>query len=174
MTVTGRSGPGAAPEVVLEVIHLRAAADPDAPPQAQRRAIRAPGEFVHGDPSLAAGRAVGLLDAHAEATASGAEWIHSTSWRVDGRSVVLTFLAYGADEARTAGWSELDPVDPASAPDRSQGLTYAAVLHHAMRHLAFLALRSPSLAAQIAAHGLSRVLRADPLPAGLIPEPITD
>jgi hypothetical protein len=170
--VTVRSASEANTRVILEVLHLRPGDRPDAPPLAQRSTVDPPDDFVLDDANLAAGRAVGLLGAQDGPTSDEADWVHSTSWRVDGRSVVLTFLAFGADEERTAGWSALEPVDPAAPPDRSEGLTLSSVLHHAMRHLAFLALRDPSLEARIVAHGLERVLLAAPAPAGLIPEPM--
>jgi hypothetical protein len=171
----------AGPPVELEVLHIRPGHDPQGPIECSRYVVLPPPGFVTGDPNLLAGVASGLLPATTlqpaavspwsdDAGTYDGVWVHSTSWRVEGRAVVLTFLAFGAEEAETAGWTVLEPIDPARPTDRSSGLTYASVLHHAVRHLAFLAARNPALRELIVEIGLGRALLAEPSLAGLLPE----
>lgn len=155
--------------VVLEVLHLERPAPSSLMLGARRSSVPAPAGFTAADPNRAAAVASGLAGEDAEGPGD-ATWVHSTSWRVDGAAVVLTFLAFGADVARTAGWEPLDPVDPAVSPGRTTTVTLPRVLHHAMRHLAFLAARDAALRGQVEAAGLTRVLLADLSPAGVLPE----
>jgi hypothetical protein len=155
--------------VLLEVLHLERPDTGRSVLFARRRLLTAPDGFVAADPNAAAGIAAGIGTAGGPAPGDAA-WVHSTSWRVDGQAVVLTFLAFGADGARTAGWERLEPVDPA-VPRRSDAtVTLPRVLHHGVRHLAFLAGRDPALRSAVVAAGLERVLVADPALAGVLSE----
>ena len=173
----GPVGGGAAEEdraarpvpVLLEVLHLERP-DTDGPVvSARRRLVAAPDGFVASDPNAAAGIAAGIGTAGGLA-AGDATWVHSTSWRVDGQAVVLTFLAFGAGDSRTEGWERLEPVDPAVRPGAAEEVTLLRVLHHGVRHLAFLAGRDPALRSTVIASGLERVLVADPALAGVLSE----
>lgn len=159
-----------APPVLLEVLHLQRPDPSSEPLVARRHTIPAPSGFVVTDPNVAAAVASGLRRPDRR-TSGDATWVHSTSWRVDGRAVVLTFLAFGAEDARTATWDLLDAVDPATPPERSPTVTLPMVLHHAMRHLAQLAQRDGALRSDVVAAGLADVLLADPSPAGVLTEP---
>jgi hypothetical protein len=171
----------ARPPVELEVLHLRPGPDPDGPLECLRHVVLPPPGFTNGDPNLLAGVASGLLPAAAlpqdvagrpsdDARTHDGVWVHSTSWRVDGRAVVLTFLAFGAEATRTAGWTVLDPIDPAHPPEGMSVPTHVSVLHHGVRHLAFLAARNPALRRLVVQVGLGRVLLAELSLAGLLPE----
>ncbi len=153
--------------VVLEVLHLERPDSDASVLFARRRLVAAPEGFVLADPNAAAGIAAGIGTAGAPA-AGDAAWVHSTSWRVDGRAVVLTFLAFGAEASRTADWEQLEPVDPAVPPQPDATLTLPRVLHHGVRHLAFLAARDPALRSAVVARGLERGLLADPALAGVL------
>ena len=67
--------------------------------------------------------------------------VHSTSWRYDTKSIVLTFLAY-SDEIPLDGLPRslaLDEVEDLANEDQGQ----ASIAAHAIRHLAFLVATEP-------------------------------
>lgn len=75
--------------------------------------------------------------------------LHSTSWRTDGTSVILTYMAVinGGSVVRAA-WPNALPVTagladqvgrpPGHAPDEAPAPRYVDVLMHGLRHLKFL------------------------------------
>lgn len=157
------------PPVQLEVLHLEPRDEEPSLLSARRRVVPASSDLTDGDPNLAAARASGLRGPGTSPRPGDAVWTHSTSWRVEDGAVVLTFLAFGADGGRMRGWGDAGAVDPGSPPGTDAPILLR-VLHHAIRHLAFLAMRDDDLSAAVGAAGLGRALLADSGLAGLLPE----
>ncbi len=87
--------------------------------------------------------------------------IHSTSWRYDEESVVLTFLAY-SDEIPFDGLSRslpLHTVEDLANEDDGE----ASIAAHAIRHLAFLVATEPKeFAPKIRKPALARIRKVAP------------
>jgi hypothetical protein len=87
--------------------------------------------------------------------------VHSTSWRYDDDSIVLTFLAY-SDEIPLDGLSRsvaLDEVEDLANDDVGQ----ASIAAHAIRHLAFLVATEPKeFVPRIRRPALARIRRVAP------------
>lgn len=70
--------------------------------------------------------------------------LHSTSWRFDRQSVILTFVLVLADAGSmataTVNRTDLARSQPTAAPD---SIAHHQVLEHAIRHLAWLAVEDP-------------------------------
>jgi hypothetical protein len=80
--------------------------------------------------------------------------VHSTSWRHDAGSLVLTYIAVLAIEP-PAGSGLVARALPPGAPARGgattppESLHVDHVLHHALRHLAWLQREDPAIAAEL-------------------------
>jgi hypothetical protein len=80
--------------------------------------------------------------------------VHSTSWRHEDGRLVLTYIAVLATEP-PAGSGLLTRLLPPGAPARGGATTPPAslhvdeVLHHALRHLAWLQREDPAVAAEL-------------------------
>jgi hypothetical protein len=87
--------------------------------------------------------------------------VHSTSWRYDEKSIVLTFLAY-SDEIPLDGLSR--SLVLADAEDlANDGEGEASIAAHAIRHLAFLiATDAKEFAPKIRRPALARIRRVVP------------
>jgi hypothetical protein len=87
--------------------------------------------------------------------------VHSTSWRYDDESIVLTFLAY-SDEIPLEGLSRslsLDEAESLASEDEGQ----ASIAAHAIRHLAFLvATEAKQFVPKIRKSALARIRRVAP------------
>jgi hypothetical protein len=87
--------------------------------------------------------------------------VHSTSWRYDDESIVLTFLAY-SDEIPLDGLARvlaLDDAEDLANEDEGQ----ASIAAHAIRHLAFLVATEPKeFAPKIRRLALTRIRRVAP------------
>jgi hypothetical protein len=87
--------------------------------------------------------------------------VHSTSWRYDEKSIVLTFLAY-SDEIPLGGLSRSLPLDEAedlAKDDEGQ----ASIAAHAIRHLAFLVATEPKeFVPRIRRPALARIRKVEP------------
>jgi hypothetical protein len=87
--------------------------------------------------------------------------VHSTSWRYDDESIVLTFLAY-ADEIPLDGLPRslaLDEAKDLANEDEGQ----ASIAAHAIRHLAFLVATEPkAFVPKIRKPALARIRRVAP------------
>jgi hypothetical protein len=87
--------------------------------------------------------------------------VHSTSWRYDDESIVLTFLAY-ADEIPLEGLPRslaLDEAKDLANEDEGQ----ASIAAHAIRHLAFLVATEPkAFVPKIRKSVLARIRRVAP------------
>ena len=120
--------------------------------------------LLSGSDALRSGPVKASGDAHGEAEAllegygalDGLRLLHSTSWRSDGESVVLTYIAVvGCSDLATAMWPEASPISPAvpeavgkpypADPAGPPVPRYIDVLMHGLRHLSFL-LRTDSQA----------------------------
>ena len=121
-----------------------------------------------GDPDTAARKLLEPVSAH---------WLHSTSWRYEGNSVVLTYLAFCED----SNWGALSKECMAigtmgqagqSLPfqPRPDSITASDVLAHGLRHLGWLVCRAaenPWLSG-MSAPTLAWLRSLDPQPAGKI------
>jgi hypothetical protein len=87
--------------------------------------------------------------------------VHSTSWRYDDETIVLTFLAY-SDEIPIDGLSRtlaLDEAEDLANEDEGQ----ASIAAHAIRHLAFLVATEPKeFIPKIRKSALTRIRRVAP------------
>jgi hypothetical protein len=87
--------------------------------------------------------------------------IHSTSWRYDEETIVLTFLAY-SDEVPLDGLERslpLDEVEDLADDDNGE----ASIAAHAIRHLAFLVATEPKeFVPRIREPALARIRRVAP------------
>jgi hypothetical protein len=77
--------------------------------------------------------------------------VHSTSWRHQEGRLVLTYLAVLATPATPGGWLVASPVRPqplarGGALTAPTSLDVDQVLHHALRHLAWLQREDPGIA----------------------------
>lgn len=107
--------------------------------------------------------------------------LHSTSWRVDGPSIVLTYVAVlarsglvldswpdarplGVDLARAVGQPPAHGAAEAPAP------RYIDVLHHSVRHLAFLLESDATAAAVLDADWQRHLRKLTPTLAGMYQE----
>ncbi len=100
-----------------------------------------------------------------EGALPGSLLVHSTSWRFERNSVVLTFLAVvpdpGSMDAAPVSRSDLARNAEHAAPDE---ISYGQVLEHALRHLAWLAKDDEVVNAALDADWLEAL-------AGYVPEP---
>jgi len=87
--------------------------------------------------------------------------VHSTSWRYDDESIVLTFLAYD-DDIPLSGFRhtmQLTSVEDRANDDDGE----ASVAAHALRHLAFLVETEPKeFVPRIRAEALARIRTVAP------------
>jgi hypothetical protein len=89
--------------------------------------------------------------------------VHSTSWRYEHGTLVLTYLAY-SDELP---FDTLPQVLPRET--EAVGTSVASVVAHAIRHLAFLSRQEPeNYARAISPETLGHLARIDPVVAGRI------
>ena len=87
--------------------------------------------------------------------------VHSTSWRYDDETIVLTFLAY-SDEIPLDGLARslaLDEAEDLANDDEGQ----ASIAAHAIRHLAFLVATEPKeFVPKIRKSALARIRQVAP------------
>lgn len=107
--------------------------------------------------------------------------LHSTSWRIDGPALVVTYVAVIAlgDHVR-ASWTGAIPVSveaahrvgpaPAHAPTHPPAPRYIDVLRHAVRHLAFLRDHDATTAATLPEPWSAHLTRIQPALAGMYSE----
>ena len=164
--------------------------------------------LLSGGDALRSGPVKASSDAHAEAETLLAgcsaledlKLLHSTSWRSEGESVILTYIAVvGCTDLAAARWPAASPISP-EVPE-AVGKPYPAsaagppvpryidVLMHGLRHLSFLLKTdsqarealcgtwhdrlqafAPSLAGMYE-HGKSPVLLDDAAPLDIAPRP---
>jgi hypothetical protein len=100
--------------------------------------------------------------------------VHSTSWRRGHGSVLLTFAA-PLDRARTgSAASATTPVRRvglarSSATEPPDSVTVAQVIEHSLRHLSWLVLDDPVVAAQLSGHWSSALREYYPEPFRSLP-----
>jgi hypothetical protein len=89
--------------------------------------------------------------------------VHSTSWRYEHGTLVLTYLAY-SDELPFDGLPQILPRETEAV-----GADVASVVAHAIRHLAFLSRQEPEKYARaLSPETLGHLSRIDPEVAGRI------
>ena len=89
--------------------------------------------------------------------------VHSTSWRYEHGTLVLTYLAY-SDELPFDGLPHVLPREAEAV-----GTGVASVVAHAIRHLAFLSRQEPEKYARaISPETLGHLAQIDPVVAGRI------
>ena len=76
------------------------------------------------------------------ANADGSVWTHSTSWRTEQNTVVLTFITVYPDGYPVAQWQQVEEFTAAQVQTRP-------VLCHALRHLGFLHHAEPQVGALV-------------------------
>ena len=121
--------------------------------------------------------------AAAAASAAGvtADVVHSTSWRMEGERIVLTYIvvsenALGEEsfdvhrdhdhaEASEPGHGETQLCDATSAPVIVDELD---VVHHALHHLALLAQTNAAIARSLTPVALAALLPLAPMGAGVL------
>jgi hypothetical protein len=108
--------------------------------------------------------------------------LHSTSWRVDGPSVVLTYVAVIHVDGPTRNqWPDAMPVGlgvadavgkpPTNAPTDPPAPRYIDVLLHAIRHLKFLLGTDATSASALVEPWPTHLAGLDPALAGLYTDP---
>jgi hypothetical protein len=113
-------------------------------------------------------------------TLGSAKIVHSTSWRAEGESVILTYAAVVECSDIAAHWPAAQPVSPmlpevcgkpaTHAADEPPLPTYLAVLLHALRHLSFLLRHSATEAAAFSPEWKTHLEAFEPALAGLYSE----
>jgi hypothetical protein len=104
--------------------------------------------------------------------------LHSTSWRVDGPVVILTYVALiNVPDAVRLAWPNARPVSmdavktvgpaPAHDPAGPPSPRYIDVLKHAIRHLAFLRDTDPTTYAAFPPHWPNHLATIRPALAGM-------
>lgn len=110
--------------------------------------------------------------------------IHSTSWRMVGEQVVLTYVVVTSDDLGTAAFNihrdhdhrrsgttadhvwDIDASDATAFPGTISDLD---VLHHALHHLALLARTNPSIMTSLDPAALAALRPLAPAGAGVLP-----
>ena len=109
--------------------------------------------------------------------------VHSTSWRMEAGSIVLTYIVISSRPLPGEAYSVHDehdhlggtPPDHAGDPETADatlapdGLGSSAVLHHAIHHLALLARTNPSIISSLSRSALESLDRLAPAGAGVLP-----
>lgn len=104
--------------------------------------------------------------------------LHSTSWRPDGPTIVLTYVAVlECTDAVLSQWRGASPVSlellPLVGNPPPHGAAevpvprYIDVLHHALRHLAFLTQTDASARAVLTGHWATHLAELQPVLAGM-------
>jgi hypothetical protein len=104
--------------------------------------------------------------------------LHSTSWRVDGPAVTLTYVALvDTPDAVRLAWPSARPISmdavhsvgpaPAHDPAGPPSPRYIDVLKHAIRHLAFLRDTDPTTSAAFPPHWADHLATIRPALAGM-------
>jgi hypothetical protein len=104
--------------------------------------------------------------------------LHSTSWRVDGPALVLTYVAViKTDDLVRSSWPTALPVSsavteavgpaPTHGPAEPPTPRYIDVLRHAIRHLAFLREHDATAAAALPAPWPAHLAQIRPAIAGM-------
>lgn len=121
--------------------------------------------------------------------AAGGAWdavklLHSTSWRVDGPAVILTYIAVlgGHHEYVRDAWPDALPIGPdlfdevgdpkPHGPADVPVPRYADVLFHGVRHLAFLRATDATARAALDAHWRRLLADLEPSLAGMYRVPM--
>lgn len=111
-----------------------------------------------------------------------AKVIHSTSWRAEGESVMLTYVAAVECPSILEHWPAAQLVSlllaegAAGRPiphaaDKPPTPRYLDVMLHALRHLAFLRLYDPAASDALSAHWHEHLRRFEPALAGMYAAP---
>jgi hypothetical protein len=110
---------------------------------------------------------VGVVDRIVRENVGKPRLVHSTSWRHDADSVILSFVVVidadlvGGMESAPIGRADLARSSATAAP---ADIAHEQVIEHGLRHLAWLAVDDPVVAAELA--GPWRTVLA-----GYVPEP---
>lgn len=142
--------------------------------------------LVSGDDAWRCGPVMADGDVHFEVeglmwehgVAAGTAVIHSTSWRAEGTSVVLTYMAAVRVEGFARDrWPDAMPVTPAlaaavgrppaHAPTEPPAPRFVDVLLHGLRHLAFLRLYDVPASEALPEHWHEHLRRFEPALAGM-------
>jgi hypothetical protein len=104
--------------------------------------------------------------------------IHSTSWRPDGPTIMLTYVAVLACEGLVLDkWPAAQPVSADLLPAVGKPYTHGAaevpvpryidVLHHALRHLTYLVGTDATARAALVGHWTSHLAQLEPAVSGM-------
>lgn len=104
--------------------------------------------------------------------------LHSTSWRPDGQTIVLTYMVVlPCDELVLSRWPGARPISvellptvgnpPTHGPAEVPVPRYVDVLHHGLRHLTFLLQTDASARDALAGHWTTHLAQLEPALAGM-------